>query len=111
MMWASTPPARSATRSRRPTSSASPTADCATTRRHWELDDTGQPTQQIIESRRRAAFITPIPKPKKHKKAAAQETFVFDEGKGLSIKEQEYDTTSIINEVRHYVGAWRSLPS
>jgi len=80
-------------------------------RRHWELDDTGQPTQQIIESRRRAAFITPIPKPKKYKKATAQETFVFDEGKGLSIKEQEYDTTSIINEVRHYVGAWRSLPS
>jgi type III restriction enzyme len=80
-------------------------------RRHWELDDTGQPTQEIIESRRRAAFITPIPKPKKHKKAAAQETFVFDEGKGLSTKEQEYDPTSIINEVRHYVGAWRSLPS
>jgi type III restriction enzyme len=79
--------------------------------RHWELDDTGQPTQQIIESRRRAAFITPIPKPKKHKKAAAQEAFVFDEGKGLSTKEQEYDPTSIINEMRHYVGAWRSLPS
>ena len=33
--------------------------------RHWELDETGQPTQQIIEARRRAEFITPIPKPKK----------------------------------------------
>jgi len=31
--------------------------------RHWELDDQGQPTQQIAESRRRAEFITPIPKP------------------------------------------------
>jgi hypothetical protein len=40
-------------------------------RRHWELDEAGQPTQRIIESRRRAEFITPIPKPKKHKKAAA----------------------------------------
>ena len=27
--------------------------------RHWELDGTGQPTQQIIENRRRAEFITP----------------------------------------------------
>ena len=30
--------------------------------RHWELDASGQPTQQIIESRRRADFITPIPR-------------------------------------------------
>ena len=34
-------------------------------KRHWELDDEGQPTQKIIESRRGAKFITPIPKPKK----------------------------------------------
>ncbi len=34
-------------------------------RRHWELDATGQPTQRILETRRRAEFITPIPKPKK----------------------------------------------
>ena len=36
-------------------------------RRHWELDEAGQPTQQIIETRRGAKFITPIPKPKKRK--------------------------------------------
>ena len=35
--------------------------------RHWELDDQGQPTQKIIEHRRPAEFITPIPKPKKRK--------------------------------------------
>jgi hypothetical protein len=34
--------------------------------RHWELDEAGQPTQKIVESRRSAKFITPIPKPKKH---------------------------------------------
>ena len=79
-------------------------------RRHWELDDSGQPTQQIIETRRSAKFITPIPKPKK-RKAAAQTGFVFDEGKGLSTKEQQYDPTSIINEVRGYVDTWRSLPN
>ena len=78
--------------------------------RYWELDETGQPTQRIIESRRSAKFITPIPKPKK-RKAAAQSRFVFDEGKGLSTNEQQYDATSIINEARGHVDAWRSLPN
>ena len=30
--------------------------------RHWQLDATGQPTGAVVESRRRADFITPIPK-------------------------------------------------
>ena len=77
--------------------------------RYWELDASGQPTQRIIENRRCAEFITPIPKPKK-RKAKEQEEMVFDEGKGLSTKEQEYDVTSIINEVRKQVGTWRALP-
>ena len=76
--------------------------------RHWELDGAGQPTQKIIERRRSAKFITPIPKPKK-RKTAAQPGFVFDEGLGLSTKAQAYDPTSIINEVRGYVDRWRSL--
>ncbi|MDB6034302.1 MAG: restriction endonuclease, partial [Verrucomicrobiales bacterium] len=83
--------------------------DCP--RRHWELDADGQPTQKIIERRRRAEFITPIPKPKKRQKSANQETLVFDEGKGLSTKEQQYDPTSIINEVRQSVDQWRALPN
>ena len=79
--------------------------------RYWELDNQGQPTQKILETRRRAEFITPIPKPKKRRKSAAQEELVFDEGRGLSTKEQQYDPTSIINEVRGYVDSWRSLPN
>lgn len=79
--------------------------------RHWELDDTGQPTQQIEVSRRRAQFITPIPKPKKQKKSPKQEGFVFDEGEGLSTKAQQYEATSIINEVRGHVDSWRALPN
>ncbi len=78
--------------------------------RHWELDAQGQPTQRILESRRRADFITPIPRPKKQKMAARQEAFVFDEGKGLSTKDQHYDPTSIINEIRNNVASWRALP-
>ena len=79
--------------------------------RHWELDEQGQPTQQIIETRRRAEFITPIPKPKKQKQKAKQETLIFDEGKGLSSEKQQYDPTSIINELRYQVDQWRKLPS
>jgi len=77
--------------------------------RHWELDEQGQPTQKIIEDRRRAEFITPIPKPKK--RGAKQEEIIFDEGKGLSSKAQQYDLTSIINKVRGHVDTWRSLPN
>jgi len=76
--------------------------------RHWELDKQGQPTQNIIERRRFAEFITPIPKPKK-RKSAAQQDIVFDEGLGLSTAKQQYDPTPIINELRTYVDQWRSF--
>ena len=56
-----------------------------------------------------AKFITPIPKPKKRKAAAAQPGFVFDEGKGLSTEKQLYDPTPIINELRYQVDQWRKL--
>ena len=80
-------------------------------RRHWELDAQGQPTQRILESRRRAEFITPIPKPRKRKGSADQQQMVFDEGHGLSRAAQQYDPTPIINELRQYVDQWRALPS
>ncbi|MCC7104671.1 MAG: restriction endonuclease, partial [Chloroflexi bacterium] len=83
--------------------------------RHWELNEDGQPTQQIVERRRPAEFITPIPKPKKRKgatqPAATQQALVFDEGKGLSTVQQQYDLTSIINEVRRRVDEWRRIPN
>lgn len=78
-------------------------------RRHWELDGDGQPTQKTIDTRRRAEFITPIPKPKKRKKSTQQDEMVFNEGANLSTKVQQYDPTSIINEVRQSVDAWRAL--
>lgn len=79
--------------------------------RHWELDTDGQPTQQVLETRRRAEFITPIPKPKKRKKAAQQSELLFDEGMNLSTQAQQYDITSIINQVRQAVDTWRNLPN
>jgi type III restriction enzyme len=80
--------------------------------RHWELDASGQPTQQVVESRRLAEFITPIPKPRRRKGGAGeQSSLVFDEGKGLSTDAQQYDHTAIINAVRKEVDEWRRLPN
>jgi type III restriction enzyme len=84
--------------------------------RHWELDESGQPTNRIIDRRRKVDLVTPIPKPKKSKgkQGAAGETsqkeFVFDEGKGLSTAQQQYEaTTTVVNEIRGYVDQWRQL--
>ncbi|VFU10484.1 BPTD_3080 family restriction endonuclease [Methylocella tundrae] len=79
--------------------------------RHWELDADGQPTNRIIETRRRSDLITPVPKPKKRRQARGQTQMVFDGGDGLSSEEQEYNPTPIINEVRTYVETWRALPN
>ncbi len=79
--------------------------------RHWELDEDGQPTNRIIETRRRSELITPVPKPQKRRRTANQPGLVFDSGHGLSTEEQEYNPTPIINEMRSYVEAWRNLPN
>nr|WP_200900250.1 hypothetical protein [Rubrobacter aplysinae] len=79
--------------------------------RHWELDHEGQPTQKVIESRRPAEFTTPIPKPRKRKGSSEQQQFVYDEGKGLSTEQQQYDPTSMINSLRRHVDEWRSRPN
>jgi len=79
--------------------------------RHWELDETGQPTQEIIESRRPAEFITPIPTPKKQKGSSAEQVLVFDEAaERLETEGQQYDLREIINGVREQVDRWRKLP-
>src|ERR1700737_4307401 len=36
--------------------------------RHWELDEDGQPTNRLIETRRRSELITPAPKPSKRRR-------------------------------------------
>jgi type III restriction enzyme len=79
--------------------------------RHWELDAQGQPTQRIVEHRRKAEFITPVPKPRKRKGSGQQPQFVFDEGAGLSTQQQQYDPTPIINALRQHVDQWRAIPN
>ena len=78
--------------------------------RHWELDATGQPTQLVAERRREATFFSPIPKPKKRKAAARQDEMLFEDEAGLSTKQQQYERSQLINEVRNQVDTWRKLP-
>jgi type III restriction enzyme len=79
--------------------------------RHWELDEAGQPTQKIIEVRRSAEFITPIPKPKKRKASAAQAELKLGDDKGLSTEKQKYDPNPYINDLRSRLESWRALPN
>ena len=80
--------------------------------RHWELDEAGQPSQEIVEKRRRAEFITPIPKPRKRKsqQSVVQQDLVFGDPEGISDENQAYDPTAHINPLRVQVDKWRALP-
>jgi type III restriction enzyme len=71
--------------------------------RHWELGDDGQPTHKIIDTRRLAKFITPIPAPRKLEGRGTQQSLLSEE--------QEYDPTPVINDLRGHVDAWRRLPN
>ncbi|MBA3531878.1 MAG: DEAD/DEAH box helicase family protein, partial [Ardenticatenales bacterium] len=81
--------------------------------RHWELDADGQPTNQILERRRSADFVTPVPKPRKRKRAQ-QLGLVFERGFTEGDDEagdiQLYNPTEFINGVRQQVDRWRQLP-
>ena len=79
--------------------------------RHWEIVDK-QPTNWIIDSRRRADdYFSPVPEPKKRRASRAQGRLSLGDAAGLSSSEQEYNPTPIINEVRTYVETWRNLPN
>jgi type III restriction enzyme len=79
--------------------------------RHWELDQDGQPTNRIIETRRRCELITPVPKPQRRRRPAGQMQFGLGAGEDLSTEEQQYDVTRIVNEIRGHVDNWRRLPN
>jgi type III restriction enzyme len=76
--------------------------------RHWELDGSGQPTDQIVERRRGSSLVSPIPKSKKSRGKAGQSDLYSDrDDLGL---DQEYNPTEVINGIRSAVESWRSLP-
>ena len=73
--------------------------------RRWKLDDDDQPTNQIVESRRRSKLITPVPRPKKRRPSRGRAEMVLGSDDHLSTAEQEYARTPIIvarsHEHRH----------
>ena len=77
--------------------------------RHWELDDSGQPTNRILEHRRRVSFITPVPTPRKRKRE--QQELIFDAAaRKLGTESQQYKLMETINDLRREVDAWRQIP-
>ena len=77
--------------------------------RYWELDEGGQPTGAILDSRRQCSLQTPVPSPKKRKRNQAE--LALGDADGPSTPSQQYDPIPIINEVRSQVSVWRSLPA
>ncbi|HEX3530235.1 MAG TPA: hypothetical protein VH988_24505 [Thermoanaerobaculia bacterium] len=74
--------------------------------RHWELDESGQPTNRIVERRRPAQYVSPIPKPKKQK--VDQQELAMADAFGLAAERQRYDPMPVINALRQSVDAWRA---
>jgi len=83
--------------------------------RHWELDDSGQPTNQVLERRRTVSLIAPnapVPRPRKRKQAPVQRDMVYDrEAERLETEGQQYNPTPVINDLRRRVDLWRALPN
>ena len=76
--------------------------------KHWELDEDRHPTNQIIQNRRPASFITPIPK---SRKGAGQRELGFDpDAASLGTGSQQYALMETINRLRTLVGQWRESP-
>ena len=79
--------------------------------RHWELEENGQPTQNIVETRRSVKYASPIPKPRKQKGKAKQTSLAFGDPDGISTEAQRYDPTPVITELRFQVAQWRKWPN
>jgi type III restriction enzyme len=73
--------------------------------RHWELDENGQPTDMILESRRSSSLVSPIPKARRTRgnKVEQADFLAGDDA-------QEYNPTEVINGIRSAVESWRALP-
>lgn len=78
--------------------------------KHWELDGDHRPTDQVIDRRRKAELISPIPEGKR-KKSGQQAEMVLDAGHGLSDDDTEFNPTPLINELRAEIETWRRLPN
>lgn len=74
------------------------------------MDPDGQPTNRILDNRRRSDLITPFQRPKSSGRTRNR-AHCFWCKRRSSLTDQEYNPTPIINEIRGYVETWRGLPN
>lgn len=83
--------------------------------KHWELDESGQPTQSINEIRRPSSLLTPVPKARTSKsqrnQSDKQMDMNLDTNNQISSEKQKYNISTYINEIRDQVNQWRQLPN
>lgn len=73
---------------------------------HWELSKSGQPTNKIINQRRRSDLVSPIPPSKKNKGKGDVDISLFADGNDS----ERYNPIESINGIRSAVESWRQLP-
>ena len=71
-------------------------------RRHWELID-GVPTGNVVEERRKSAYVTPVARIRRE--TVENQLDLFG-----AADEEDYKDYRRINEIREEVAKWRSLP-
>lgn len=76
---------------------------------HWELDESGQPTQKILNFRRKVELYTPVPRPRKQKGPKTQPELDLGTALGNDGDTQRYNPIPIINQLRIQVDDWRKL--
>ena len=75
--------------------------------RHHALGEDGQPLEQApINGRRRSRYMVPVPRSRKQRPRNSQEELLLDDAGQTTT----YNPSVIVNEIRSYLDAWRSLP-
>ena len=77
--------------------------------RYWKPDDHGPPTDEVVDFRRKAEFISPVPASTAQAGKAIQLRLALED-EDLSTSEQQYKTYLGINLIRQEVDRWRTLP-
>lgn len=73
--------------------------------RHFELDETGNPTGVIKDGRRPSIYLVPVPPPKKRTRGAVQAELALGVG-----GEERVTENPLINLIRGHVEKWRQSP-
>jgi len=75
---------------------------------HWELGENRRPTHKVLEGRRPADFITPIPPPR-HQSREQRAMEFHAKAEALGDEHQQYDLIATINNLRQQLEEWRKL--